>query len=215
MKITFQSKFEGKVFESPADGIRLLASKIQKAPAKATTVLTEDVRLYLTQIAMQLAAKHGAAWPGGTSSNSLSRRSGELVSSILNGVRVDKTFSAGGMVGYIYGNEYTRAHENGVTLSAHGARYLAIPLPTALNANGTPIHSNPRDWPNTFVGVSRLGNLLIFMRQGAEIIPLYVLKTSVVLRPRLGIAELSKSNLPYFMDRVANTVAAAFTDKIA
>lgn len=209
MKITFTSSYQGKTFEA-GGALDLLSTQFKNTPPLLVNNLKLELRVWLTEIALQLAAKHGNSWPN-AGYDTLSKRSGDLVKSILGGVEVEGD-SIGAIRGLIYGNEYINAHEYGITLSAHGARYLAIPLPTALNSNGTPIYASPRDWPNTFVGMSRLGNLLIFMRTSAhEVIPLYVLKTSVKLPARLGLYKMAEANLPRLMDRFTNVVASAFS----
>jgi hypothetical protein len=96
---------------------------------------------------------------------------------------------------------YARIQEFGGTITPKKAKFLAIPLPAALNANGTPIKSSPRDWPNTFCAKSKAGNLLIFQRRGTQIVPLYVLKSSVYIPPRLGLKKTLDAGIPYFVER--------------
>ncbi len=97
-------------------------------------------------------------------------------------------------------------HERGATIRAKNAQYLTIPLPAALNKNGTPKRPTARSWPNTFVQRSKKGNLLIFQKKGKDIIPLYVLKKSVVIPKRLAFKEGFEAG----RDFLADTLAAEF-----
>jgi hypothetical protein len=209
----FQVQFNGKLFGEPAAGIGAVIAQLQGAMGLSANRLSSELRSWLQGLAQQLAARHSAGWPGGTSAASLSRRSGGLVTALREGISVAGS-TVGTLVATWSGNEYLMAHEKGVTIAAHGTRYLAIPLPTALRPNGEPVHANPRDWPNTFVGRSKLGNLLIFMRLGAGVVPLYVLKTSVVLAPRLGLLKSVEAGLPYFVGRALDLVTQSLEGKV-
>ena len=63
-------------------------------------------------------------------------------------------------------------HEVGGVIRAKSARYLTIPLPAALDRRGVARQPSARGWKNTFVAESKRGNLLIFQRRGAQIVPL-------------------------------------------
>lgn len=104
---------------------------------------------------------------------------------------------------------YAAIQEFGGTISAENGKYLCIPLPAALDSSGVPLKSSSRDWPNTFVKTSKAGNLLIFQRRGTSVIPLYVLKTSVVIPPRLGMKKTLDAGLPYFVERAMDRMVAA------
>ena len=82
----------------------------------------------------------------------------------------------------------------------------AAALPAALNSHGTPRTKGPRDWQNTFVAKSKAGNLIIFQKRGSQIMPLYVLKTSVTIKPRLGMKKTLDAGLPYFVDRAMDAM---------
>ncbi len=65
-----------------------------------------------------------------------------------------------------------------------------------------------RDWDNTFVQRSRRGNLLIFQRNGPNITPLYLLKPSVRIQPRLGLEDsVIKNGLPWFERRAFEEIS--------
>ena len=107
--------------------------------------------------------------PGGTSATSLSKRSGALVAAIAGSVQVKGTTfeDIQGSIG-APGIPYARIQETGGIIRAKNVKFLTIPLPAALNANGTPIMKSARDWPNTFVAKTKAGNLVIFAEFPAQ-----------------------------------------------
>ncbi len=91
-------------------------------------------------------------------------------------------------------------HERGTTIRAKSSQFLTIPLSAALSARGIPLRPKARDWNNTFVQRSKRGNLLIFQRRGAQIVPLYLLKRSVTLPPRLKAEETLMAGEDFFVE---------------
>ena len=85
-------------------------------------------------------------------------------------------------------------------------KWLQLPLPAALDSRGLPLKPGPRSWGNTFVAKSKVGNLLIFQRQGKPVTPLYVLKTSVYIPARLGMADTIKTGMGLFTDRAMSSM---------
>jgi hypothetical protein len=63
------------------------------------------------------------------------------------------------------------------------------------------------------VAKSRKGNLLIFQRVGKKITPLYVLRKSVKLPPRLGMRATIDKAIPFFVDRSMNAMAKELLKK--
>jgi hypothetical protein len=86
------------------------------------------------------------------------------------------------------------------------AKYLTIPLPAALNANGTPKKSSARAWENTFVIRSKAGNLLIVQKNGTQITPLYVLKPEVYIPPRLGLGATARAGATLLADKLTDAI---------
>ncbi len=205
--LEFSFARRGNKFDDPGRGLAEWARALDAGMAVAGRGMPADMRQHLAGVADALAARHGGKWPGSTGSASLSSRSGDLLRSLRAGVAVAGTGFADTR-GSLAGAAYLRVHEYGGTVTPRGARFLAIPLPAALNPNGTPIKDDPRAWTNTFVQKSRAGNLLIFRRQGAGIVPLYALKSSVTLRPRLGARDLARERMPYLTSKVLDTVLA-------
>jgi hypothetical protein len=200
--------FRGQVFTDPQMGMHAVGNALTSGVTQSASKLSTELKTFLTNLSVQLAAKHGGGWPGGTTASTLSRRSGTLVQALLDGVKVSGT-SVGSLQGSMSGPGYMMVQEFGATISAGGSRYLAIPLPAALTSNGLPLKQSPRDWGKTFIAMSRAGNLLIFQKQGAEIVPLYLLKNAVTIRPRLGARQALKDGLPYFAQRAVDVVSAS------
>jgi hypothetical protein len=198
----------GRSYPDAAEGLNQFGQQLLDRWNGQIKTISTELAAFLNDVAKQLATLHGKAWPGGTSSGSLSTRSGALISGILAGVKVEgSTIDA--LVGTFSIPAPYAIHEFGGTMRAKGGKFMAIPLPEALDSKGTPKQRSPRDWQNTFVARSRNGNLLIFQRRGTTIVPLYVLKTSVTLTARLHAEDTLTTNLPHFLDRLVDQIAAS------
>ncbi len=51
-------------------------------------MLSRELKVFLDSVAQALASRHGGGWPGGTGADTLSKRSGTLINSIIASVRV-------------------------------------------------------------------------------------------------------------------------------
>lgn len=203
---TIEFEFQGKRYNDASEGLRAFATQLGKDWDGSARVLSEELKLFLTEVTQALATRHGGAWPGGTSSQTLSKRSGALVNSLLSGVKVEGTTFAS-LAGSISSDvPYAGIQETGGVIKPKTAKYLAIPLPAALNNAGIPLRDGPRSWPNTFVARSKAGNLLIFQKLGTSIIPLYVLKDQVTIPPRLGLGKTLAAGLPYFVEQAMDAM---------
>ena len=197
-------QFRNQRYNDAQTGLRAFASFLERSPERATPALRKELTNYLDTVAHALSTRHGNSWPSGTTSMSLSRRSGEAVRSIKKSVRVTGN-SLNSMKGTIGGVHYLKTHEYGATIRPRKAKYLTIPIPEfALNPNGTPKKKSAREWKNTFVARSKKGNLLIFQKRGRKVVPLYVLKTQVRIPPRLKMGETLRSQMPYFVDKATD-----------
>ena len=203
-------QYNNQRFSNAAKGLEALGENLGGAIDRAGPVLARELRDLLTYIASEAATRHGNAWPGGTGPKTLSTRSGALVRSILDGVWVEGDH-LGDIQGGISTVSYGATQEFGATIRPKNGKYLAIPLPAALDARGVPLKLGPRQWDNTFVATSKNGNLIIFQRRGATIIPLYVLKTEVTIPPRLGLRDSVEIMLPFFVDRAIAAIHAEMT----
>lgn len=83
--------------------------------------------------------------------------------------------------------KYAALQNFGGTVTPKSAKFLAIPIAKM------PKSAKPRDFKNTFFAKSRAGNLILFENLGtkgrgknktANIRPLFVMKTSVTIKPR-------------------------------
>ncbi len=197
-EINFQ--FRNKRFKDASIGLNAFADKLGKGIERAGPGLSKEMRKYLEGVAQVLANRHGNPWPKGTTDQNLSRRSGKALRSIRSSIRVvgRKVNEIQGEIGGVF---YLKTHEQGATIRAKKSKFLTIPLPAALNKNGTPRVKKARDWDNTFVAKSKKGNLIIFQKRGKKIVPLYVLKTQVRIPKRLGMERTLKAGIPIFVDR--------------
>lgn len=211
--LTIEFDFRNQRFTDAAKGVRALADSVVKSWNGEPKVLSAELKTFLEGVARALAQRHGRAWPSGTTDKTLSKRSGASVQSILQSVSVNgNTFDT--IVGHIGGKFPLQVHEFGATIKAKGGKFLTVPLPAALDGKGVPIHKSARDWQNTFVAKTKAGNLVIFQKRGTTIVPLYVLKTQVVIKPRLGMRATLQAGLPYFVDRTVDAMVRDMRDKV-
>ncbi len=167
----------------------------------------KDLLKALFKVSDALGKRHIKAWrPGGSSSNRLFRRSGKGIRGITKSVKV-RGSSLGSIRGQIGAKFPMSVHEKGAIVRAKNAKFLTIPLPAALNSRGIPLRKRARNWPDTFVSVTRNRNLIIFQKREGGIIPLYLLRKSVRIPPRLGMEDtLKKIGLPFFERKAINTI---------
>lgn len=168
--------------------------------------LAIDLNMTLQAVNRTMEARHGGAWPlsgdlFGTLPDRLASRTGGGLKSIARSISVVAASQGDNLVAGKISAADLSIHETGATVTAKSAKYLAIPLRDALDSRGVPLKKGPREWTNTFIKESKRGNLIIFMRQGRKIVPLYLLKRSVTIRPRLGLAEALDAQLSYFENR--------------
>lgn len=205
-------QFRNKYYRDAERGLRAFAEDLELSYDAFTPRARKIMRDYLTNVAEAMSRRHGAPWPGGTSSNTLSKRSGQLIESIRQSVRVDGQ-SLDKLAGHI-GSEvpYAAIQEYGGVIKARNAKYLTIPLPPALNSDGTPKKRSAREWRNTFVQTSKKGNLLIFRRKGGGIEPLYLLKPEVRIPPRLGLGDTLEAGKSFFIESLMEGLRRAMTE---
>jgi hypothetical protein len=203
MELAFD--WRSKRFLDASAGLAAFAQHLGKKFDDVPQIISRELRLYLEGVVEALEQRHGQSYPGGTGAKSLSRRSGFMLESIRKSVKVDGS-KLSTIVGTITVPGTRKIHEHGGVLRAKKAKYLTIPLPAALNANGTPKKPSARAWSNTFVLRSKAGNLLIVQKQGTQIIPLYVLKPEVYIPPRLGLLETARAGTTLLADRLTDAI---------
>ena len=199
-----QVVFRGVTYNSLEEGFKGWARELNKDWDAAAAVLRKELKVFLTDVARQLAAKHSGAYHSGGRSKELAKRTGNSIASILNSVKVSGA-RYNVMKGTISGDYPLAIHEYGGTIRSRG-KLLTIPLPPALDASGVPLKRSAGDWENTFIGRSHNGNLLIFQRRGASIIPLYVLVDRVEIQPRLGMRKAINAGIPHFVSRAMDAM---------
>lgn len=195
----FEFEFRGRRYADAEAGLEAFARLLGQSPKLAATQLKAELRRFLVWVAAEVAERHSGRWPGGTGEGTLSRRSGRAVRAIRQSPRVQGS-TLDNVQGTVGGPFYLRTHEFGATIRPKRAKYLTIPLPAALNANGTPKKARAREWDRTFFLTSRAGNLLIVRRDGRKIVPLYVLKRQVRIPARLGFRRTLEKQVPRFGD---------------
>lgn len=203
-------QYKNRRWTEAAKGLRYFTQDLGRSVEEMTPALKESLQQYLDAVAGELIRRHSTPWKaGGSPVDKLFRRSGGGIKSILDSTRVEGS-TLDNMRGHIGAAFPLSVHEKGATIRPRQAKYLAIPLPAALDASGVPLRPGPRFWDNTFVATSKKGNLLIFQRRGTQIVPLYVLKLEVKLPPRLGMEAALKKGENYFVDRAIEAMVKTF-----
>jgi len=200
-QFTLEFEFRGQRYKDAAKGLQAFAAAVSKDWDGSVKVLSRELKSFLDSVAEALYRRHSKPWPGGTSEQTLSSRTGAMINSIKRSVQIKGT-TFGDLTGHISVAYPGPVHEFGATFRPKKAQYLTVPLPAALDSRGVPIKKRARDWDNTFVARTKAGNLIIFQRRGSQVIPLYVLKSSVRIKPRLGMRKTLEAGIPYFVDRV-------------
>jgi hypothetical protein len=208
MDLSLTVKFRGRDYRSPKRGLEAYRAYVEDGYNQTVKQVKPDMVAHLTEVVELLIAKHSGGYPGGTTATTLSRRSGRSMDALRKGIKVtgNRLDTMRATLNIPFPLAY---HEYGYTKKA-GGRLLTIPLPGALSPNGVPLKPNARAWKNTFVATSRAGNLIIFQRRGNRIIPLYVLKDTVTVKPRLGAGAMLQRAIPRFSERMADEIARAF-----
>lgn len=96
---------------------------------------------------------------------------------------------------YIFGVPYARVQELGGVIRPRRKKWLTIPLDAAKTGSGV-LRARAPFWEDTFFRRSKKGNLILWQKKGDEIIPLFVLKKQVRLKPKLGFMRLWKHMEP-------------------
>ena len=207
MRLSLSLKFRGREYKSPKRGFEAYRGFVDRAVDAGIKEIKPDMRAYIEEVVNALIERHSKPWPGGTTATTLSKRSGHSIESLREGYRV-----TGNRLDTLRVNLRIPTplayHEYGYEKQSSG-KLLTIPLPAALNSNGTPKRPNARSWDNTFIATSRKGNLIIFQRKGRRIIPLYVLRDSVTVPARLGARKEFQDKIPYFQERLADNFVDA------
>lgn len=192
-------EIDGRSFRSVKQGLETFEREFNQAFDKSAKPISRELKRSLDKVAEELRRRHSVPWsPGGSPRDRLLKRSGKGMRSIVKSVKVKSSKTLVGVEGRIGAPFPIGVHEKGATIKAKNAKFLTIPLPAALTGSGIPLRKKARDWPDTFVQRSRRGNLLIFQKRGESIVPLYLLRKSVKLPPRLGMETELRKQLGFF-----------------
>ena len=97
-------------------------------------------------------------------------------------------------------------HEYGGVVIPKRGKYLAIPLPAAQTATGVK-RGGPRTYANTFARKTKIGNLIIFQRNGdKKPTPLFLLVKTARIPPRLNFKLEWDANQDLRLQDVATSV---------
>lgn len=144
------------------------------------------------------------------------RRTGNLYRSITQSVSVnnggvDAEFGVrrGAAEGKVL--NYAATQEYGATIRAKSGKALPIPLDAALTARGV-ARGNPRDFDNTFILRGKKGMLvdsgaIIMQKRGFDVVPLFLLKKQVTIRPRPAIGPAFEKERPVLERNIADATA--------
>lgn len=197
MFMTVTASYEGRAYNSSTALSAAASNALMHDLNAGMTAVANELKMALDKLYTDLAKKHGVPWPMGTSATTLASRSGKGLQSIKDSIKVSLD-GEGGVTGSISTGKMT-VHETGATITPTRAQYLTVPLTPALNSRGLPLRASAREWDNTFIATSKRGNLIIFQKgPGRSITPLYLLKKSVTIRPRLGMSQMFEDMVPYF-----------------
>jgi len=212
--IELSLEWRGKKYKNVEAGFEAFGADIERGVERASPVIRQELELYLKAVGLAMQKRHSEPWHPGVRAHELGlfKRSGALVKAIRDSVQVsgDKLDDIEGRIGASL--IYARIQEYGGTIAPVATKYLAIPLPSAMDNRGIPLKKSPREWDNTFVAKSKAGNLLIFQKRVGKIIPLYVLKSKVTIPPRLGLGDTLRTGADAFTDRVMNRMLKAILD---
>jgi len=129
------------------------------------------------------------------------KRSGRSAASLATSARVRGRTSLSTITGYFLVSAGIAANEYGASITPKNASKLAVPMPAALRADGSPKRIGPRSWSSlgTFIYKSkRTGGEYIAYKQRAtgKLIVLYTLVDSVSLKGKRTLRSNYDRMLP-------------------
>jgi hypothetical protein len=199
----------GKAFAQIEQAFDQLGKDVDMAVTESMRLVAPMLMASLYNVARKLSAMHGSPWNKSvySSSPNLQNRSGQGLASIYKSIGL--MAKNGDLVSARISGGELSFHEKGGTIRAKSGGYLTIPLPAAMDGRGVPLKQRARQWDHTFVKRSKKGNLLIFRRlPGArELTPLYILKPSVYIRPRLKMEPTILDEMGYFETRLFERIS--------
>lgn len=201
-----------KRFDAGEDWPGYIEKKLNEGFDKAASGVERAAKAHLQNVVKYVEHFHGTRpWNGKlvNDSNRLQRRSGGTIEKFKKSAEVKTKGPGLGSVEAKLDVGVFGIHLEGGIVRARRSKYLTIPLPAACDRRGVPLKRSSRDWPDTFVIRSRKGNLLICDNKGpgGALRPLYLLKASVRIPPRLA-------QLPAIWDAYVNRYEKALIAEI-
>jgi len=183
----------GRRVEVPSKELEKATRKLSPVNLREVSAIAQRAMLdHVHRVTSALITRHGGRYSQGGGGPSLQRRSGQGLTSIRSFTR----YRRAGLEGVVTIPHAMAVHEFGSVIRAKNARYLTIPLPAALNADGTPKKRSAREWRNTLVVKGKRG-LVVMMRDGRKNIPLCALREAVRIPARLGLRKELRRDMPH------------------
>lgn len=203
-KFTLEIRRNGQ--KVPPSQLRKAAEQLSPALRQSVLKIANAEMLdYLKRVQHALRQKHSTPYRPGSRpiGDGLFKRSGRGLDAInrakvtASGRKVEASFRL---------PKHLAQMEFGGIINAK-KRYLAIPLPAALDANGMPLRFSPRQWKQTFVVEGSRG-LVICTRRGLSVVPLYALRRSVFIPERLGLRKELREEAEAFRHNLQRKIRA-------
>lgn len=191
---------------SPADVPGYLRSLVPRRVRELRQAGEQALKEYMDVVAAEMGKRSATPYAPGARADGVQQRSGRAHDALTTYKTKD---TADGAEAKFTVPGYLKAHEYGAMIRARASTYLAIPLPAALNADGTPKHFRAREWDRTFVIKSRRGNLLVVRHAGRRRYEsLYILKKHARIPAQLGMRKTMVRLGPSFKKNMLRLIAA-------
>ncbi len=184
-------------------GVKVNAAKFNAAlgrfPKELARNLKTGVATYLQAFRGRMGRERLRGRPG------VAKRTGFLTASqklIVTGDTVDRILGVYAIGGGVV--KYAALQEYGGVVKPTRAKFLAIPLEAAKTAAGVSRYVSPRDLSDTFI---RGG--IIYQNQDGKAVPMFALRKSVRIPPRLGVRETWEADREKRLGYLKRAVAAA------
>ena len=228
IELEIRGRLEGsRRFKNATQGLRVFTSDLTNALTmkEMRPVVRRNLIRYIKLVEKVMRDRHSTPFsfsqldlrlPQGARTGKLAKRSGRALAALAKSAANPERVSTGtGETALIKGPFYLITHEEGRTI--RGKPWLTIPLPAAMNSNGTPKRRSARDWQNLVIlgrkGKGSKQSIVIGQKRGGKVIPLYVLKRQVRIAPRLGLAVTLRAKRAIFIDLLMNDLLADIARK--
>lgn len=160
-------------------------------PANALAALTSYMRNVLHE-------EMGFAIDEAVASGRIKSRNGAMRNQLKSGRRPKGSGTPGTVSETFLVRSWIAIHETGGTITPKQSRYLTIPMPAALRADGTLKRRSAASWSGrykTFVLTSKKGNKFIaYRKRDGSLVLLYHLAPEVRMKKRLDLLRAIKAH---------------------